>query len=57
LGEIARLRVRDVDFVRSRLVVQNTMVGVDGYMQESSPRTTRSVRSLSGSLSTVPALR
>jgi len=49
--------VRDVDFVRSRLVVQNTMVGVDGYMQESSPRTTRSVRSLSGSLSTVPALR
>jgi len=36
-GELAGLRVRDLDFVRGRLDVHTTMVEVDGYMEESSP--------------------
>lgn len=37
-GELAGLRVRDLDFVRVRLDVHTTMVEVDGYMEESSPK-------------------
>ncbi len=37
-GELAGLRVRDLDFVRGRLDVQSTMIEVDGYMEESSPK-------------------
>ncbi|CAN5337941.1 site-specific integrase [soil metagenome] len=37
-GELAGLRVRDLDFVRGRLDVHTTMVEVDGYMEESSPK-------------------
>lgn len=36
-GELAGLRVRDLDSVRGRLDVHTTMVEVDGYMEESSP--------------------
>ena len=37
-GELAGPRVRDLDFVRGRLDVHTTMVEVDGYMEESSPK-------------------
>ena len=37
-GELAGLRVRDLDFVRGRLDVHTTMVEVDGCMEESSPK-------------------
>ena len=37
-GELAGPRVRDLEFVRVRLDVHTTMVEVDGYMEESSPK-------------------
>jgi integrase len=37
-GELAGLRVRDLDFVRGRLEVHATMIEVDGYMEESTPK-------------------
>lgn len=37
-GELAGLRVRDLDFVRRRLSVRETMVEVDGYFEQSTPK-------------------
>jgi integrase len=37
-GELAGLRVRDLDFRRGRLEVSSTMIEVNGYMDESTPK-------------------
>ncbi len=37
-GELAGLRVRDLDFVRGRLEVHSTMIEVNGYLQESTTK-------------------
>ena len=37
-GELAGLRVRDLDFRRGRLEVSSTMIEVNGYMEESTPK-------------------
>ncbi|HEX4402730.1 MAG TPA: tyrosine-type recombinase/integrase [Galbitalea sp.] len=37
-GELAGLRVRDLDFTRRRLNVRETMVEVGGYFEESAPK-------------------
>lgn len=37
-GEAAGLRVGDVDFVRRRFEVRTTMIEVNGYLQESTPK-------------------
>jgi integrase len=37
-GELAGLRVRDLDFRRGRIEVRTTMIEVNGYMQESTPK-------------------
>ncbi len=37
-GELSGLRVRDLDLVRGRLDVHSTMIEVNGFMQESTPK-------------------
>jgi len=37
-GEMSGLRVRDVDFRRGRIEVRTTMVEVNGYLEESTPK-------------------
>jgi len=37
-GELSGLRVRDLDFVRGRLDVHRTMIEVNGYLRESTPK-------------------
>jgi integrase len=37
-GELAGLRVRDIDFGRGRLEVHSTMIEVNGYLQESTTK-------------------
>ncbi len=37
-GELSGLRVRDLDFRRGRIEVRSTMVEVNGYLEESTPK-------------------